>query len=281
MSLAKRVEEVEDNFTPREAVICWMREAHQFDSLLDYGLWLLDQPDDAYPLIRMPKQAVAAVRRKHKGTPDLRLRDQFYRVQKDVLFLYHLHTQVNLRALQEEETLRLRVTLQSERLRSLICHSAAVDGRRVERLKLPDEVRAPLPRRTHRTTKEEIELDEALDAWLFEENLVWGKVVASREAERLILAAVSGGRRSSLSPLGPGAARGVGIPGQCKGHLPDHDRTEAAGVRGRVAAVGLEGVETGFSRPPVRVRRPRGRGEAGHREGSPQSGQGAHDSGES
>jgi len=33
MSLAKRVEEVEGNFTPREAVICWMREARQFDSL--------------------------------------------------------------------------------------------------------------------------------------------------------------------------------------------------------------------------------------------------------
>ena len=57
MSFDKRIENVEDNLTPKEAVIYWMRKAHQCD--------------------------------------------QFYRVQKDVLFLYHLHNQVNLRALDE------------------------------------------------------------------------------------------------------------------------------------------------------------------------------------
>src|SRR5680860_679066 len=193
MSLAKRVEDVEDNFTPREAVICWMQEAHQFDSLLAYGRWLLDQPDDAYPLIRMPKQVVAAVRRKHKGTPDSHLRDQFHRVQKDVLFLYHLHIQVNLRALQEEEALHLKVELLSERLRSLISHTAAVDGRRVEGVKVSDVARTKPPRRRRRMTKEEVDLQEALDAWLFEENLTWGKVVTFQEAERLISRRYFGG----------------------------------------------------------------------------------------
>src|SRR5680860_240167 len=51
--------------------------------------------------VQMEAVLVAAVRARNKGTPDLRLRDQFYRVQKDVLFLYHLHNQVNLRALDE------------------------------------------------------------------------------------------------------------------------------------------------------------------------------------
>src|SRR5660397_196501 len=113
MSFDKRIADVEDNLTPKEAVIYWMREAHRCDSLLTYGRWLMDQPEDAYPLIRLPKQVVAAIRARNKGTPDSRLGDQFYRVQKDVLFLYHLHNQVNLQALQEEETLRLKVTLLS------------------------------------------------------------------------------------------------------------------------------------------------------------------------
>ena len=43
---------------------------------------------------------MTAVRGRNKGTPDQLLRDEFYRVQKDVVFLYHLHKQVNLQALR-------------------------------------------------------------------------------------------------------------------------------------------------------------------------------------
>src|SRR5665811_2262978 len=151
MSFDKRIADVEDNLTPKEAVIYWMREAHRCDSLLTYGRWLMDQPEDAYPLIRLPKQVVAAIRARNKGTPDLRLGDQFYRVQKDVFFLYYLHNQVNLRALEEEEALRLKVTLLSEKLRSLI--------RRIPvREKTPDEL--------------DLDLDEAIDAWPLEEPTV-------------------------------------------------------------------------------------------------------------
>ena len=63
----------------------------------------MEQPEDAYPLIRMPRQVVAAVRNRNKGKPDVLLRDEFYRVQKDLVFLYHLHTQVNLQAVQDED----------------------------------------------------------------------------------------------------------------------------------------------------------------------------------
>ena len=53
MSFDKRIGDVEDNLTPKEAVIYWMQEAHQCDSLLAYGRWLMDQPEDVYPLIRI------------------------------------------------------------------------------------------------------------------------------------------------------------------------------------------------------------------------------------
>ena len=194
MSFDKRIENMEGNLTPKEAVIYWMQEAHQCDSLLAYGRWLMDQPKDVYPLIRMPRQVVAAVRARNKGTPDLRLRDQFYRVQKDVLFLYHLHNQVNLQALQEEEALHLRMELLNERLRSLIYHVAVVDGRRLEGLKLPDEVPAPRPRRRRRKkTTEEAELDQALTSWSAEEALLRGEILAFQEAERLISRRYFGG----------------------------------------------------------------------------------------
>src|SRR5665811_811155 len=177
MSLAKRVGDVEDHLTPKEAVICFMREAHQFNSLLTYGRWLLEQPEDAYPLIRMPKQVVAAVRAQNKGTSDALLRDELYRVQKDVTFLYHLHKQVNLQALQDEEALRLKVTLLAEKLRSLIHRIWAIDALRLERLQFPDDLSAPPPKRRRKKTNEDLDLVEVIAAWSGEEQLLWGEVV--------------------------------------------------------------------------------------------------------
>ena len=46
MTLAKRLTAIEgDNLTPQQAVILWMREAHEFGSWAAYARWLLDQPD--------------------------------------------------------------------------------------------------------------------------------------------------------------------------------------------------------------------------------------------
>ena len=85
MTLAKRIADMEDHYlSPREAVLLWIKEAHEFGSLERYGGWLLEQPEDAYPLIKMPAQVVAAVRSQHKGVRDEALRDEFYRVQKDL-----------------------------------------------------------------------------------------------------------------------------------------------------------------------------------------------------
>jgi len=194
VSLSRRIDDLEDHrLTPKEAVICWMREAHTFESLLAYGRWLLEQPEDAYPLIKMPRQVVAAVRAQNKGTPDHLLRDEFYRVQKDVTFLYHLHKQVNVQALQDEEALRLKVTLLTEKLRSLIYRIWAHDSLRVERLQFPDDLSAPLPKRRHKKTAEEVDLNEAIAAWPGEEKMLWGEVVAFQEAVQLISRRYLGG----------------------------------------------------------------------------------------
>jgi len=136
MSLSRRLDEVEHNLSPREAVIRWMREAHAFESLGNYFRWLLDQPDDVYPLLRMPAQVVGAVKARNKGVPDVKLRSEFYRVQKDVLFLYFLHDQANARALMDRESLSLRVIILIKEIRALINERHTVDQLRLERVDL-------------------------------------------------------------------------------------------------------------------------------------------------
>ena len=208
MTLATRIEKVEDhNLTPREAVILWMREAHAFDSLLDYGRWLMDQPDEAYPLIRMPAQVVAAVRNQNKGQRDEFLRDEFYQVQRDVLFLYHLHKQVNMRALQDEEALRLKLALLAQSLRALIHRVWAFDSARLDHFEFPEDLSKPLPRRKGRKSEEELELEEALSAWPREEQMLWGEVTAFREAVGLISRRYLGGEEL----LYPNSAQGIEV----------------------------------------------------------------------
>ena len=42
MKKDKRLENLESRgLDPKEALILWMQEAHQFDSLPDYGRWLM------------------------------------------------------------------------------------------------------------------------------------------------------------------------------------------------------------------------------------------------
>ena len=121
MTLAKRLDDVEDHTSPpRKPSSSGCEKPTSSAPCLAYGRWLIDQPDDVYPLIRMPAQVVGAVRARNKGVPDAKLRGEFYRVQKDVLFLYHLHKQVNMRALMQEETCQLRLSLLTEKLRGII-----------------------------------------------------------------------------------------------------------------------------------------------------------------
>lgn len=124
MTLAKRLGEVEDNLSPREAMTCWMQEAHAFGSYERYARWLVDQPDDVYPLVRMPGQVVGAIRARRKGVPDLKLRGEFHRVQKDLLFLYYLHKQANMRALMDHEAIQLRVIILIKEIRALTTETA-------------------------------------------------------------------------------------------------------------------------------------------------------------
>ena len=185
MTRAKRLRDVEDhNLAPREAMILWMQEAHQFDSFVNYGRWLMDQPQDLYPLVRMPGQVVAAVRAHKKDVPDHRLEDHLDRAQKDVLFLFHLHSQINEHAFETEEPRQLRLQLLGERLRTLILRSWNVER---EQCKSTSPARAPgRPARRRKKTQEETALERDLIDWPVEEALLWAEVTSLKEAERIL-----------------------------------------------------------------------------------------------
>jgi hypothetical protein len=136
VTLATRIDKLEDGLPPREAMTLWMKEAHSFGSFVAHARWLIDQPEEVYPLVRMPAQVVAHVRAQRKGTADHLLRDEFYRAQKDVVFLYFLHKQVNLKFLLDQEALQLRVVLLIRRLGILIHEQYDRDDMRLKRLGL-------------------------------------------------------------------------------------------------------------------------------------------------
>lgn len=139
----RRLQRITTSLSPTQAVCLWLTEAHHHGSLYAYTQWLLDQPDDTYPLVKMPKQVVEAVRTAMKGKP----RDidrEIYRVQRDVLFLFHLAMGMNTRAMDIAETLRLKCLLLAEEFHSLTLRHAVGRDTNALRLRLCRELAYPL-----------------------------------------------------------------------------------------------------------------------------------------
>ena len=153
MITSKRLEGLEGNLTPQEAVILWMREVHAFASYSGYCHWLLDQPEETFPLMRLPRQVVAAVRNRHKGMPDQAIRDELFQVQKEVVFLYFVHKEMNVRLYLEDEALRVRAALLTQMLRVLMLEKWARDDLRLERLDLEGRKRSRPSEREKRLTE--------------------------------------------------------------------------------------------------------------------------------
>ena len=160
-----------------------MQEAHQFPSVVAYGRWLVDQPDDAYPLIRMPAQVVTAVRERHKRESDESLRPELYRVQRDVLFLYFLHEHANREFAQASEGLHLRMALLIEKLRTLLEEGGVLSRLHLDRLRLKDPDFRSLERAEARLT--EVYLKRAR-TWPKESDELLLRVRELREAEQMI-----------------------------------------------------------------------------------------------
>ncbi len=107
-SVLRRIEKIEASLTPRQAVIKWMSEAHQHSNMQDYVTSLRGAPETAFPLYWLPDQTEKAVYAKMKGRPlrseSLRREEVAHEARqavRDVIFLFHLHQQVNSRLMGE------------------------------------------------------------------------------------------------------------------------------------------------------------------------------------
>jgi hypothetical protein len=93
----RRLDHLEASLSPREAVLRWMAEAHQYPTVAAYMDSLQDAPITKYPMMRLPDQVAQAVRTARKGEKaEVITRAERTAVQ-EVAFLFYLQLQVNTR----------------------------------------------------------------------------------------------------------------------------------------------------------------------------------------
>ena len=97
MSIKKRLSELESNLSPKERVISWMSQAHEFATFTDYATYCLTRPDEEYPAYQLARQASEAARKRLRGRPPEEIRQGVYQAKKDTIYLFFVHAHLNLR----------------------------------------------------------------------------------------------------------------------------------------------------------------------------------------
>ncbi len=52
----RRVQKLETNLTPKQAILLWFQEAHAFNNIQDYVSHLKTQPDSAAPVSKLTRK---------------------------------------------------------------------------------------------------------------------------------------------------------------------------------------------------------------------------------
>lgn len=122
MTITTRLGKISTALTPRQALLLWLEEAHQFPTMLGYNRTLVDKADPAFPLYRLPLQVERATRTAMKGEPHDQVERAIRQGIRDVCFLYQLHQRANMRLLDAEEALDLRLVRLLEGLEHLLVY---------------------------------------------------------------------------------------------------------------------------------------------------------------
>ena len=137
----RRLDKLESHLTPRQAVLLWMAEAHQFQTLEEYACHMKTQPDNAWPLHRLGGQMTASVEQALKGKPREEINRAMGRADLDVLFLFFLHRQANSRVAEKDRyfaTYSLMLAQQlSALMREHIHNDRALGNRMMVGLRMP------------------------------------------------------------------------------------------------------------------------------------------------
>ncbi|MHB8460499.1 MAG: hypothetical protein ACYDAK_13475 [Candidatus Limnocylindrales bacterium] len=98
MSLERRLAKLETSQTPSQVVLGWLDEAHEYPTLPEYVASLLDEPRDAWPLVRIGGAVEASVREKLRVKPSDTVWTAVRRSVGDAFFLFELVIGLNLAA---------------------------------------------------------------------------------------------------------------------------------------------------------------------------------------
>jgi hypothetical protein len=112
----KRLDKIEASLTPQAAFLVWLAEAHEHPTMTAHATALKDAPDTSFPLYRLPDQVEQAVRLAHKGEKPEVINRAERRAVKDVVLLYYLHSETNLRLMADWRAICLQVALATSHL---------------------------------------------------------------------------------------------------------------------------------------------------------------------
>jgi hypothetical protein len=139
-SSQRRLDRVEATLAPKQVVLLWMQQAHQFPSMYEYVKSLKGGPETAFPLYLLPDQVEQAIVAQMKGRPRKEIVRAVRSAVRDTFFLFHLHQQMNRKLMEKQEAflfrLRwLRAELGRLRYQKMACQAS------------PSEIRTRVPRR--------------------------------------------------------------------------------------------------------------------------------------
>ena len=109
----RRIEKLESSLTPKQAVIKWMQDVHQYPSMLDYSMSLKGAPETAFPMQLLPNQVERAVESRLKGRPKDEVWSEVRDAVRDVIFIFHLHQQANIKLMAAMIPINLVAAVQS------------------------------------------------------------------------------------------------------------------------------------------------------------------------
>jgi hypothetical protein len=89
--------------SPSERIVAWLDEAHGFGSLENYVKSLVDQPPSAYPINRLPHEAVASVRATMRGKPADEVAQAVRQQARETLLRFELVIGLNVAAQEQVE----------------------------------------------------------------------------------------------------------------------------------------------------------------------------------
>ncbi len=129
----RRLERVAVSLTPQQAVLAWLEEAHQHQTMAEYSASLVGQPDLAFPLHGIPHRVAEAVRSAMKGQPREVVERVVRQQVRDGAFLVYLAIGANTRVLEERRVYWLHLILQIERQGAVLQGWERWDAARVQR----------------------------------------------------------------------------------------------------------------------------------------------------